>query len=259
MALQKHPELQTEPLISNRLALKILAVLALMAAATFAISYGGARLGPHLSLGGHTDSLEKFDIHIGLDRLNLTANTIRFREQRKSGPAERVDLYLAWPEMRGYAANLKSRFDDATGTDGLIFLQISQSTMSQDMSGRLEPIYSRLFEGAVEPGPYGLTIHRLKKDSGYGEDVILTAPAGGDRPVYTVRCLMPRSQPGRPAIAATSSSSADCQRDIRAGQDLTVLYRFSSSLLPDWNLIDAAISRFVQERVMTAQNGISAR
>lgn len=54
----------------------------------------------------------------------------------------------------------------STGPDALIFLQISQSTMSRDMSGRVEPIYRHLFEGEAQPGPAGLTLHNMKQNSG---------------------------------------------------------------------------------------------
>ena len=241
-----------EPLISNRMALGITAALALMAAATFAISLGASWIGPSLALGSHTDSKEQILVRIGQDELRLPANTIRFAEQRHAGDSERIDLYLTWPEMQGYSVGQKKRFDDSSSADGLIFLQLSQSTMSRDMSGRVEPIYSRLFDGDSLPGPFGLTAHHLRADSGYGDEVILTARhSGGD--AYAVRCLMPRQTAAGETTSQTTSlaaaNSASCQRDIRAGQDLTVLYRFSPTLLRDWAHIDVAIARFVQERV----------
>lgn len=243
-----------EPLISNRMALGIILALALMAAATFAINLGGSWIGPKLALGSHTDSREEIRVRIGQDELRLPANTIRFSEQRYAGDSERIDLYLTWPEMQGYSVGQKRRFDDSDSADSLIFLQLSQSTMSRDMSGRLEPIYSRLFDGDAIAGPYGLTAHHLRADSGYGDEVILTAPnPTGD--TYAVRCLMPRDKgPQRqagPQASPAATNSASCQRDIRAGQDLTVLYRFSPTLLRDWVHIDAAIARFVKERVST--------
>ncbi|MDP9839467.1 hypothetical protein J2T09_004243 [Neorhizobium huautlense] len=241
-----------EPLISNRMALGITAALALMAAATFAISLGASWIGPRLALGSHSDSREQIIVRIGQDELRLPANTIRFAEQRHAGDSKRIDLYLTWPEMQGYSVGQKRRFDDSGSADGLIFLQLSQSTMSRDMSGRVEPIYSRLFDGDSLPGPFGLTAHHLRADSGYGDEVILTAQQPG-ADAYAVRCLMPRQTAAGQTTSQTTSlaatNSASCQRDIRAGQDLTVLYRFSPTLLRDWAHIDAAIARFVQERV----------
>ena len=76
---------------------------------------------------------------IGQDHIRLPANTIRFEEQRRPGRTERVDLYLTWPEMNGYSNDERIRFNDATRPESLIFLNLSQSTMSRDMSGRLAP------------------------------------------------------------------------------------------------------------------------
>jgi hypothetical protein len=247
-----------EPLISNRMAFGIIAALALMAAATVAITLGGRWIGPRLALGSHTDSREEIRVQIGQDALRLPANTIRFDQQRRSGSSERLDLYLTWPDMQGYSVANKRRFDDEPASDGLIFLQLSQSTMSRDMSGRVEPIYARLFDGDSLAGPYGLTAHHLRADSGYGDEVILTATRP-DGQTYAVRCLMPREKSPQVPTSPAAANSASCQRDIRAGQDLTVLYRFSPSLLRDWQHIDAAILRFVQDRIETGGSGLKSR
>ncbi|KAB1086839.1 hypothetical protein F4V91_10620 [Neorhizobium galegae] len=229
------------PLLSDRFVYRLAAVIAVLALLTAAISVGGHWFGQRIALAGHTDSREEFPIQIGQDKLKLPANTIRFRDQRQAGVTERVDLYLTWPELEGYSAGLRSRFDDVAQSSSLIFLQLSQSTMSRDMSGRLEPIYSKLFDGAPQQAAFGLTLHRLRADSGYGSEVVLTGQVGG-APDYVVRCVLPT--PGDKA------TSGDCQRDIHIGQDLTLLYRFSSVLLRDWQHIDAAVRLFVENRLV---------
>ncbi|WP_117191097.1 hypothetical protein [Rhizobium terrae] len=228
------------PLISNRFLYRLTAVITVLALLTAAIGIAGRWFGERIALAGHTDSTEQFSIRIGQDTLDLAANTIRFRDQRLNGSAERVDLYLTWPELKGYEPDLRSRFDDVAQSSSLVFLQLSQSTMSRDMSGRLDPIYSKLFEGAPQEVNFGLTLHRLQADSGYGSEVVLTAPRPGG-PDYVVRCLLP-GEGERP-------TSGDCQRDIHVGQDLSVLYRFSSTLLGDWQHIDAAVRSFVETRL----------
>ncbi|WP_440410881.1 hypothetical protein [Neorhizobium petrolearium] len=232
--------IEEEPLISNRFLYRLTAVIAVLAALTVAISIGGRWFGERMALAGHANSTEKFLIQIGQDQLHLSANTIRFRDQRQNGIAERVDLYLTWPELEGYSAALRPRFDDIFQSSSLIFLQLSQGTMSRDMSGRLDPIYSRLFDGEPQPFDFGLMLHRLRADSGYGREVILTAPRPGATD-YVVRCLLP--------IAGEKPTSGDCQRDIQIGQDLAVLYRFSSALLNDWQHIDASVRSFVENRL----------
>lgn len=231
------------PLISNRFLGKLTAIVAVLALLTVGISVGGRWFGQRISLAGQTDSTEIHSIVIGQDRLNLSANTIRFSRQRAAGAAERVDLYLTWPEMDGYTGANRQRFDDIARSNSLLFLQMSQSTMSRDMSGRLQPIYSHLFAGAPEKSAYGLTLHRLKPEAGYGDEVVLTAVRPG-KPDYVVRCLMPATP--------QEATSGDCQRDIHIGKDLSVLYRFSSTVLSDWDHIDADIQSFVQKRLQAS-------
>src|SRR5690606_10925334 len=95
----------------------------------------------------------------------------------------------------------------------------------------------------AEPGPAGLSLHRMKAESGFSGEVMFTAPRLGERE-YAVRCILPG--PGMPA------TSGDCQRDIHFGRDLTLLYRFSSALLPDWDRIDMAMRRYFEQRVVAA-------
>lgn len=225
-----------ESMISNRFLLKLVAGMTAMALLTGATVIGGKWLGNRIRLGGHTESQETYMVEIGRDRLTLPANMIRFDTQRRNGPSDRLDLYLLWPEMEGYSAANSERFNDLDKTRGLVFVQISQSVMSRDMSGRVEPIYSRYFEGAPVSAGNGLTLHHFAPEAGYDRDVLLTAPRTGDTG-YAVRCVMPEK--------ASAGTSADCQRDFMAGQDLSVLYRFSSDLLPQWRQLDAAVSHLV--------------
>jgi hypothetical protein len=228
------------PMISSGFVYRLTAVVAVLAALTVGISVGGTSLGQRISLAGHTDSTKEFKITVGEDNVRLPANTIRFPSERADGAAERVDLYLTWPQMQGYSQADRLRFNDISQSSTLIFLQLSQSTMSRDMSGRLDPIYSHLMEGTPFAGPHGLTAHHLRADAGYGGEVLLTAPRSG-KSDFVVRCLLP--------TASDKATSGDCQRDIRVGKDLSVLYRFSSTLLGDWDHIDAAIQTFVENRL----------
>jgi hypothetical protein len=230
------------PLLSTGFLVRATAVVALLAALTVGISIGGRWFGARVSLAGNTDSTAPVALTIGRDTLQLPENTLRFPSQRHGGTSERADLYLTWPQMQGYSKDSRQRFDDVAQSSDLIFLQITQSTMSRDMSGRMEPIYSHLVEGDPVPFANGMTLHRLRPDAGYADEVLLTAQRS-DAPDYVVRCVLPST----PEMA----SSGDCQRDIKVGRDLSVLYRFSSRHLPDWDHIDAAIRHFVEARLMT--------
>jgi hypothetical protein len=229
------------PLLSNALLYKLTAAIAALAITTSGISYAGRWYGERLALAGHTDSTEPFEVEVGTDRIVVPANMIRFREQRISGAAERLNLYVTWPKMQGYSQETRENFDRLDKANALIFIEFSEATMSRDMSGRLEPIYSRLFDGEPQAADAGLMRHGLRADSGYAGEVIFTADRSG-RPDYVVRCVLPQAGSDRP-------SSGDCQRDIHLGSGLSVLYRFSSTLLPEWDHIDAAIETFVQSRL----------
>lgn len=234
------PEPKYLPLLSPRFVYKVAAVIGLLAALAVVISIAGRWLGDNLALAGHTSSRETYDIIIGQDHLRLPANIIRFEDQRITRVAERVDLYLTWPALEGYSHETQHLFNDVNHPENLIFLQIVQSTMSRDMSGRLEPIYAHVFEGTPRAGPAGLMRYDAKAVSGYAGEVFFTASRPG-RPAYVLRCLLPAS--------SATSSSADCQRDIHVGHDLTVLYRFSSKLLPQWQAIDESVDSFVRSRL----------
>lgn len=228
-------------LISGRLLFRVTAVIGLLAALTAGLILFGKHLGDELALGGNTDSTEIHHVLIGQDALALPANTIRFERQRYSGRAESLSVYLSWPALEGYSRQTAGVFSDPRRVDGLVFIDFSQSVMSRDMSGRVEPIYSRLFTGAPTDGPAGLKIHALTRNSGFGEEKLLTARLP-DGTIYAVRCLLPAD--------INASTSADCLRDVRVGRDLTMLYRFSAVLLPQWQEIEKAMHNFAEAHIV---------
>ncbi|MDB5556323.1 MAG: hypothetical protein JWL86_6307 [Rhizobium sp.] len=229
-----------ESLISNRFLFRLTATIGVMAALTALISVVGKNYGDELSLGGHTASTEIEHVIVGQDVIALPANVIRFENQRRSGPAEAVSVYLSWPRMEGYSHADAVAFSNPANAEALVFADFSQSVMSRDMSGRLEPIYGKLFTGAPRPGPSGLKIHDLSEKSGFGDEKLLTGTTKSGT-VYAVRCILP--------AARAQATAADCQRDIHVGRDLTMLYRFSSNLLPQWEKIDTAVLEFAKSHI----------
>lgn len=229
-----------ESLISNRLLFRLTATIGVMAALTALIGVVGKNYGDELSLGGHTPSTEIQHVIIGQDVIALPANVIRFESQRRSGPAGAVSIYLSWPRMDGYSHADAVAFSDPAHAEALVFADFSQSVMSRDMSGRLEPIYEKLFAGAPRPDPSGLTIHDLSEKSGFGDEKMLTGTTKAGA-VYAVRCIMPENR--------KLATAADCQRDVHVGRDLTMLYRFSSNLLPQWETIDSAMLEFAARHI----------
>lgn len=236
---------QEKPLLSSRHKMAIAAVVGFLALFSVTLTYFSDALGQLLLLGNHSNSQTIRKITIGLDQLQIEENAIRFDRQRHDGKAMRVDLALTWPEMRGYSVADRLRFDDINQTNRLIFIQISQSTMSQDMSGRVVPIYSQLFDGAPQDGPFGLTIHHLKAGSGYDGEILYTAKRPGTTD-YAIRCM--------DAKTLNDQAIDDCQRDIHLGNDLSVLYRFSRKNLSDWQKIDEAVTTYVTQRITAKAN-----
>ncbi|SOC38906.1 hypothetical protein SAMN05892877_105322 [Rhizobium subbaraonis] len=234
-------DIHEEHLFSARFIKRLCVGIAVLAGLTGALSYAGRELGDRIALAGHTEDRTPLNILIGEDHLRLPSNAIRFQDQRQTGRTDRLDVYLTWPEMEGYTSENRDRFNDIRQPENLIFLQFSQSTMSRDMSGRVEPIYSHLFEGAPESGPAGLTMRHLKEGSGYAGETLLTGTMP-DGSIYAVRCILPaRGQP---------STSADCQRDIHTGDDLSLLFRFSSRLLPQWQEMETAVRTYARQHLV---------
>jgi hypothetical protein len=230
-----------EPLISNRTLLRITVVIGLLAALTSALSIAGKWLGEDLVRGDHSASLEIQRIIVGQDILSLPSNVIRFEAQRKSGRAETVSIYLSWPNLEGYSSTNATLFSDPHRSDRLLFAEFSQSVMSRDMSGRVEPIYSKLFTGEASVGPAGLTVNELSRNSGFGDERVLTGTLP-DGSIYAVRCMIPTD--------SGDATSADCLRDIAIGRDLTMLYRFSSKLLPQWKEIELSMRSFTTRHLV---------
>lgn len=220
------------PLLSNRLIWRVTVVIGMLAVVTAAISVAGRYYGEWLRTDGYSTSTEIHHIVIGQDVLAIPENMIRFEHQRRTGNAESVDLYLLWPSLSGYEERTATVFTNPKYSQQLVFVQFSQSVMSRDMSGRLDPIYRRLFRGEPKPGPAGLTLHALDANAGFGKETILTARAK-DGSTYVVRCQLPET--------LQAASAADCQRDVHVGKDLTLLYRFSSALLPHWEELDSKL------------------
>lgn len=235
------PEPELLPLLSSRFVYKAAAAVVILLALTITLSFSGRWFGRHLAEAGHTASRETYDIFIGQDHLRLPANVIRFENQRSTSIVGRVDLYLTWPGLEGYGEETRPLFDDVSRPENLIFLQVAQSTMSRDMSGRLAPVYRHILQDAPQAGPEGLTRYDAKPDSSYAGEVFFIAERD-ERPAYVLRCVLPET--------TAASTSADCQRDVHMGKDLIVLYRFSSRLLPQWRAIEDSMETYISTHLV---------
>ena len=207
---------------------RVFYVFGALALLSVAISVGGKWLGRSIAMAGHTEDMTVREIVIGNNVISAPANAIRFERDRPIGVADRLDLYLHWPDMRGYSAALRNDFNNVGGVRRIIFLSIEEQMMSRDMSGRFVPIYRQLIVPQGKPGPSGITYFDFNKKSGYMNEVLAVADAAGPEP-FVARCLTGPS---------AEESLAPCERDIHVGDDLSLTYRFPAELLADWEALD---------------------
>jgi hypothetical protein len=217
--------------ISPSFVLKVFYVFAALAFCSLGISVGGKWLGRSIALAGHTDDTSPRAVVIGNNLISAPANTIRFDRQRRNGAAERLDLYLRWPELDGYSNAARDDFNHARGARNILFLSFEERIMSRDMSGRLEPIYASMLVQPGTKGPGGTTLYAFDAKSGYLNEVLAVA-ALPDGQAFVARCLVGES---------AAESLAPCERDIHVGDNLSLSYRFPRELLGDWRTLDTAI------------------
>lgn len=214
-----------------RLMTRVFKGLVVLALLSLAVTVAGRWFGERIAMGGHTDDIAIQAVVIGDNLLAVPANMIRFEQARRSGDADRLDLYVRYPQMEGYTNASRDAFNHATGSSPILFLGFSEQMMSRDMSGRFGPIYSSLIARPGQPGPGGITFHEFSEKSGYlGEKLAVGERPGRDP--FVARCL---------TGAAAEKSLASCERDILVGQRLSLTYRFPQRLLGDWQALEAAV------------------
>ena len=210
---------------------KVFYGFATLAVLSVAISLGGRWFGHTIALAGYTDDTTPHEVVIGNDVIAAPSNMIRFEKARRDGIANRLDLYLRWPELDGYSEATRSAFNNTDGDKRIIFLGLEPRMMTRDMSGRLAPIYNALTVKPGVPGPEGMTLFGFTENSGYLNEVLAVAARAGE-PAFVARCLN-----GEEA----EESLAPCERDVFVGKDLSLTYRFSRELLGEWRELDRAV------------------
>jgi hypothetical protein len=210
---------------------RLLSILLLMLVLTVAVSMAARWVGSQISLGGHTDDATLHEIVIGNNVMSVPANMIRFEGARQSGSATRLDLYWHWPDLGGYSSDARDAFNHEGGSREIVFVTFEERVMSQDMSGRFEPIYKGLIEDRGRAGPAGLVVHRFKESAGYGDEVLIVGERGHGRP-FVARCLWGE---------AAAISLAPCERDVHLGRHVSMTYRFPAELAPQWRELDDAM------------------
>lgn len=232
---------RVEPIAGSVFLQRAFWCVAALGVLSLAIAITGRFFGPAISLGGHTEDTTLQEIVIGNSVLVLPANMIRFGNQRQSGVAERVDLYLHWPDLQGYQPEFIQDFNRSGPEKRLLFVTFEPRTMTRDMSGRYGPIYSALTAGPATKGPSGLTIESFRPESGFVNEELMVGPErAGNAPIFVARCL---------DEGTSISNLASCQRDVFVGEDLQLTYRFPRELLKDWQLLEQRMQAFAKAHV----------
>ena len=237
-ATSENPELRV---VDSSLMMKVFYAFALLAAVSVAISLTGKWIGHSIAMAGYTDDATPYEIVIGNNVIVAPANMIRFEQSRRDGIASRLDLYLRYPQMDGYSRDAR---DDFNGTDGrrtVLFLSFEPQTMSRDMSGRFEPIYSQLIEKQGAPGPAGTTVYKFIRKSGYLDETLVVGDRPGTMP-FVARCLTGE---------AAAQSLAPCERDVLVGDELSLTYRFPEAFLANWQALDKAVAAKAESLLKT--------
>jgi len=233
-----------EPIVGSVLLRRVFYSIATLALLSLCLTIAGHYLGHTISLGGHTEDATPQEIVIGNNVLDLPANMIRFDKQRQNRVAERVDLYLHWPDMLGYQPAFLADFNGSGPEKRLLFLTFEPRATSEDMSGRYGPIYSTLTEGPGSKGRAGLTIQKFRADSGFVNEELVVSPEQAGHAPFVARCLDEES---------SKSNLASCQRDIFLGEDLQLTYRFPREMLADWEQLDRQIRTFAEAHLKGAK------
>lgn len=186
-----------------------------------------------IALGGLGGRPVPVDLLVAGERMVIPANMIRFRDARRGGTVDRVDLLLHWPELEGFSPKLAEDFKDTSPDAPLIYVSLAARTSPLDASQRLDAVYAGFFEGSAIPGPDGLVGKVMNADSGYRGEVVYFLPRGSEP--FVARCM----------AEETPEMPATCIRDINIGRGLTMLYRFNTARLADWRAMDAGLQRLV--------------
>lgn len=235
-------EAEVKP-IDSAFMMRVFYGFAVLALLSLAISVGGKWFGRSIAMAGHTDDVTVHEVVIGNDVIAAPANAIRFERARRDGVTERLDLYLHWPDMRGYSPEARDDFNHAGGARRILFLTFEQRMMSRDMSGRFEPIYKSLIEPVGMAAPGGVTVYEFRQNSGYLNEVLAVAPSSADTP-FVARCLTGPS---------AEESLAPCERDVHVGGNLSLTYRFPRELLQGWRSLDAAVLATARNFIRTSR------
>lgn len=167
------------------------------------------------------------------ESLTISANRIRFTDQRRGGALPRVDLAVLWPDMVGRTTANRDAFALPQPETPVLQIAIEPSTVALDSAARLASVYLRYFaadppDAALAPPVDGLVARRFVAGSPYADETLYFEP-GSVHP-FVARCF-PR---------AGGDERRLCLTEISFGKGLVAAIRFPPALLADWRRLQDA-------------------
>ena len=182
----------------------------------------------------YTTSKTELEFIVGEDRLLVPSNLVRFSAATSRSDAQSLKLAMVWPSGDGYSEENAVKFADTSDNSKIIFMEITKRQLRLDMTGRLQSVYSALFEGPPQNGPAGLKMQNLRKNSGYdGEQLAIYID---NSIAWVARC-----QQGQTGLRAT------CMRDLHVGTNASLTYRFPVKLLQYWREIEELVVNRIEQ------------
>lgn len=209
--------------------------LVLLGGLAYGVNTAIERYHDRMALRGLNGKPKPVQLTVAGEPMTIPANMIRFREERRGGAVEKVDLLFHWPSLDGFSAERSEEFRSSDESAPLVFVTISARETRLDSSTRLDSIYRGFFEGPETEGPAGLYGRSLGAESGYGDETVFYTKHY--TPPFVTRCV----DEGTPEIPAT------CIRDVNIGQGLSMLYRFNKKFLGDWRTLDDRLLRLTAQ------------
>lgn len=209
---------------------------------------GVTLLGVVLVLFGRDDddlSTRPVALTIAGETLAVTANHIRFADQRRGGALDRVDLALIWPGLDGQTAETRAAFaapgaESVPGAPGAAVLQIAVEprSVALDSAARLASVYVRFFapdapDAVTAPPVDGLSARRFVAGSPYADETLYFEP-GAVHP-FVARCF-PR---------AVGDVRRLCLTEMAFGRGLVAAIRFPPALLSEWRTLQVDVADFL--------------
>lgn len=210
--------------------LVLLVLVGLIVAAGFALDATIKRMGDRVAQAGYSLTPAPIAVSMAGKDLHVPANMIRFAGQRRAGAAERLDLFVHWPELDGVRNDDAEQF--ASSDPSVIFLTLTPPNGLRPPLARLETVYRYLFTGPSWPGPDGLVGRHLAAGSAYGREQLYYEP--GSQDPFIARCL----------DATDTDLLPMCLVETNRDGIATVI-RFNRSLLPQWRAIDGRLKALI--------------